>query len=204
MRRLLSTGIAVGFSACLVVAGIAAAGGVRTERVRFISKPASVVQGGTVRVVVGVSPSGVRCTAILGRGAAGLARSATARAGRATFAWKLAGGAQPGRWKITVLCGRAGSASTSLTVARRTQPPPPVAARVVVDKNGFNLDDGFSTRQVAYGVVLRNVSPDEDALRVSVTVSAVDANNQILKSDSTTIAVIPAAETYYLGATSSS
>ncbi len=83
-----------------------------------------------------------------------------------------------GKWKITVLCGSSGSATASLLVARRTQPPAPTPARITVEKSGFNFDDRFGTRQATYGIVLRNSSPDEDALDVQVTVNIVDASSR--------------------------
>ena len=47
--------------------------------------------------------------------------------------------------------------------------------------------------------MLRNTSGDRDAGRVRVTVNAVDASNAVIKTDSTTIEVIPAGTTYYHG-----
>ncbi len=50
-----------------------------------------------------------------------------------------------------------------------------------------------------YGVVLRNPSPDEDALRVTVLVNLLAANGSIVDSDSTVIEGIPAGAEYYHG-----
>lgn len=198
MRRLLLT---LSFFVILgaVSTGSATAALDRADTVRFISKPTKVAQGGVARVVVAVAPSGVRCTAILGRGTSGTAKIATARAGRASFTWSLARSAQTGRWKITVLCGRAGTASATFTVAPRTLPPAPVAARVVVEKSGFGYVDEFGFRELGYGVVLRNVSPDEDAFNVQITVNVVDAGNRILKTESAYLEAVPAATPYYFG-----
>jgi hypothetical protein len=198
MRRLLLTASLLVVLSAVPIGGAAAAVD-RTDTVRFVSKPTRVVQGGVVRAVVAVSPAGVRCTAILGRGTSGTAKIATARAGRATFTWSLARAAAPGRWKISVLCGRAGSASTTLTVAVRTRPAAPVPARVVVDKSGFGYVDEYGYRELGYGVVLRNASPDEDAFNVQITVNVVDAANKILKSESSYIEMVPASSPYYFG-----
>jgi hypothetical protein len=50
-----------------------------------------------------------------------------------------------------------------------------------------------------YGIVLQNVSPDEDALRVTVLVNIVDAGGRMLKSESDTYEAIPAGATYSAG-----
>ncbi|HXH35941.1 MAG TPA: hypothetical protein VNJ54_16295 [Plantibacter sp.] len=198
MRRLLLTASLLILLAVLGAGGAAAAID-RTGTVRFVSKPTKVVQGGVVRAVVAVSPAGVRCTAILGRGTSGTAKLATARAGRATFTWTLGRAAAPGRWKISALCGRAGTASTTFTVATRTFAPAPIPARVVVDKSGFGYVDEYGFRELGYGIVLRNASPDQDAFNVQITVNVVDGANRILKSESSYIAMVPASSPYYFG-----
>lgn len=198
MRLLLLTALLLTLLATIVSGGASAAVD-RMDSVRFVSKPTRVAQGGVVRAVVAVSPSGVRCTAVLGRGSSGTVKAVTARAGRATFTWSLARTAKVGLWTINVLCGRAGSASTSLRVVARTAAPVPVAARVVVDKSGFSFADEFGFREVGYGLVLRNVSPDEDAFNVQITVNLVDAGNRILKSESSYVEMVPAGSAYYFG-----
>jgi len=111
-----------------------------------------------------------------------------------TFRFTVPGNAATGGWKITVVCPGAGRASATVAIAAK--PIPIQAANIVVDKWGFGTDDGFGTRFIEDGVVLRNTSADQDAVRVEVTVSALDASGLILKSDATTINVIPAGVTY--------
>jgi hypothetical protein len=113
--------------------------------------------------------------------------------------WRLPKDATLGKWTITAVCGRAGAATTSFMVTPRAVAPQPVPARVVVDKSGFSYADTFSSRSMSLGVVLRNVSPDEDALRVQVTVNIVDGSGRILKTNASTISGIPAGSTYYQG-----
>lgn len=57
-------------------------------------------------------------------------------------------------------------------------PPSSVPAKVVLVKSGFSTALGDTTSVVGVGLVLQNTSPDEDALRVSVTVNAVDAQRR--------------------------
>ncbi len=147
--------------------------------------------------MVSVSPAAPRCSGTLRRGSTGSTKYVSVRRGRASFSWQLAATAAPGVWSVGVSCGRAGSASTTFTVL--TSKPAAVPAKLIVDKSGFGFADSFGSRTMSYGIVLRNSSPDQDAIRVTVTVSAVDANNRILKSDSSTIEAIPASTTYYFG-----
>src|SRR5262249_11845534 len=53
---------------------------------------------------------------------------------------------------------------------------------------------------VSYGVVLHNVSPDEDAMSVSLTLNFLDANGLIVQSKTVgSVGPIPAGSTYYWG-----
>src|SRR5581483_2696990 len=79
-------------------------------------------------------------------------------------------------------------------------PPQPIAAKVLADKAGVSSRySSIGSTFAGYGVVLRNVSPDEDALRVSVLANVLDAAGRILASDSQDIVGIPAGATYYVG-----
>jgi hypothetical protein len=87
-------------------------------------------------------------------------------------------------------------ASTNTETGSAPQPPQESnTAQVVVRGQGFSQEG----ESLSYGVVLRNVSPVEDALDVSVTTNFVDASGTILKTESETMNVIPASTTYYLG-----
>lgn len=75
-----------------------------------------------------------------------------------------------------------------------------VPAKVALLKSGFSVAANDTIGSfVGLGLVLRNVSPDEDALHVAVTVNILDASNSILKTESSTIEAIPAGSTYYFG-----
>ena len=52
---------------------------------------------------------------------------------------------------------------------------------------------------MSYGIVLRNSTPGQDAIGVTVTVNVVDASNAVLKTDVSRITGIPASGTYYFG-----
>ena len=68
-------------------------------------------------------------------------------------------------------------------------------AAVAVAGKGFSQDD----TSVSYGIVLKNKSATEDALDVTVNTNFVDASGTILESESDSVNVIPAGETFYLG-----
>jgi hypothetical protein len=53
--------------------------------------------------------------------------------------------------------------------------------------------------QASFGVILRNASPDQDALNVHVLVNFVSAGNVVVGSVSQGVAVVPAAGTYNFG-----
>jgi hypothetical protein len=50
-----------------------------------------------------------------------------------------------------------------------------------------------------YGIVLRNISPDEDAINVDVTVNILDASGLILETEVDNYIAVPAGTTYYAG-----
>ena len=192
--------VIVGFGAHAAAAPVAEQS---IAKVRVVQVAGRVQQGGIARVVLAVSPRGVRCllTVRAPTGRVAIRSSRTAAAGRASFVWTVGAAAIPGRWRVAVACGRAGRASTSFLVVRRAQPPPPPppSATVVVEKSGFSFEDTTTTRSVGYGVVLANTSTDQDAGNLTVNVNVLDASARVLTGESNTILVIPAASRYYLG-----
>src|SRR5206468_9390774 len=55
------------------------------------------------------------------------------------------------------------------------------------------------TTYAGWGVVLRNVSPDEDALDVDVTLNFLNAAGQTVRFSTEDYEAIPAGSTYYVG-----
>ena len=74
-------------------------------------------------------------------------------------------------------------------------PAEPSQAEIVIRKAGF----GQSDQNVGWGLILRNGSETDDAIGVTVTVSAVSRDGNILETDSLRTNVIPAGEIYYAG-----
>ena len=69
-------------------------------------------------------------------------------------------------------------------------------AEVVIEKAGFAYEGEYD--EVGYGLVLKNTSA-LDAVGVQVSVNFMNKGGTILTTEDSTINVIPAGETYYLG-----
>ncbi len=91
------------------------------------------------------------------------------------------------------------AASAQVSIEPAYDPASPASALVTVSKHGFSEALSSATRELDYGVVLRNMSPDRDVKGVHVTVSAIDAQNVVIRSESTTLVAIAADSTYYYG-----
>jgi len=170
----------------------------RSASVRIVSAPSAVVQGGKATVAASVAPPSARCLASVRPFSGGTRRTLGSRRpqrGRATWSWIVSADATPGRWRLSVSCGRAGSASRLFTVERRTTP-----ARVEVVRSGFTqsaASDEF--RGLTYGLVLVNRSPDEAALDVRLLINLVDTANRVIQTDSYSIDYISTGGTFNFG-----
>jgi len=107
MRRVALTLVVV---LALVVTAAGSAG------VRLVSKTSSVGAGATASLTVSVTPAractiSVYYTTVVSR-AKGLSRKSP-KAGRVTWTWKVGNSTKPGRHRIVVSCGSAGTLKTS-------------------------------------------------------------------------------------------
>ena len=191
-------------AAAAVLVALAVAGGaearrdgpLRAERIGFVSVPRTAVQGRDARVVVR-TPRGTyvcrlsvryadRTTEYLG--------AAVSVFGRAAFTWHVNEVASPGRASLIASCAGAGSASRSVTVVGTLVPP-----RIVVAQQGFSIRPKRTGTNVSFGVMLRNTSPNADALQVYVIVNFVMADGHLLGTKTDTIEAIPAGRTHAHG-----
>jgi hypothetical protein len=171
-----------------------------TNAVRVRVMPATVGVGKSIVIASSVTPGTPTCRATL-KSPSDSARtlaSKKARGGQVSWTWLVPKGASPGRWTVTVACAGAGTASARFTVLRAS-PPPVIPAKLEVEKSGFGVEAFSDATFIGYGAVIRNLSPDEDALDVTVLVNAIGSSGQILKSEADFYKVIPAAATYYAG-----
>jgi hypothetical protein len=173
----------------------------QSETVRIRVAPKSVTAGDKLFVTAAVRPVSATCTATLSRASSVLKlRARRTVIGVVNWAAKIPTTAKAGTWTARVACGKAGSTSARFTVKARTPPPPPtIPAKVVVVKSGVSSSTSFGFTEIGYGIVLQNVSPDEDALRVEVTINFLDNAGLIIRSTSDTYEAIPAGVTYYAG-----
>jgi hypothetical protein len=177
---------------CLALLGVAQA---RAEATAFTSLPATALQSKQIAVNVRTSAHAIcaltvrysdKSTQTLGH--------AMAVGGRAHWVWQVPEVAQPGRATVTAACGRAGSVSRAVTVVGSLIPP-----RIDVQKQGFSVRPRSSGSNASYGVLLKNVSPNADAVDVYVLVNFVMADGHLIGTSSNTIAVIGAGNVYAYG-----
>jgi hypothetical protein len=191
-RNLLLTAVAA-----LTLTASAAASLDAGASVRFGFAPQRAFQGQPASFTVVVRPTGTRCAASVRYADRSVQRlpGARARAGKATWRWKVPAQVKQGDATISVSCGRAGKATRNFKVAG----PPSAPARVIVRKNGFSQRVVGPSRRVSYGIELHNPSPENDALDVTVLVNFVDATNRVVNTTDVRVDVIGAGTVYYLG-----
>lgn len=175
--------------------GLTGTAAARTSAVSFSRAPATAPQGAAVRVAVRVRPVSSFC-ALSVRYSDGAAKSigrSFSRNGVVSWQWKVDEVAKPGRAVLTASCGRAGRASRAVTVVGSLVPP-----KIVVTNQGFSVRPKRGST-VSYGVMLRNTSPNADALNVYVIVNFVMANGALIGTKAETIDAVPAGTNYAYG-----
>lgn len=181
-----------------VLALAASAATASASRVAFVQTPERVVQGNPVTASV-AAPNGAPCTLSV-RYAGGSRQKGLqpthAAGGRASWSWEVGLHTKAGPARLVASCGRAGRATRTLIVVGQLVPP-----RISVVKDGFSVrpHDYGPGADVSYGVILRNRSPNADAINVNVLVNFVLPNSKLLGSQSTNIPLLRAASTYALG-----
>jgi hypothetical protein len=185
--------VAAGTVAALVLAIPAWAGG--GPGLRFTHVPGRVVAGSTATVAV-TAPGIGRCTLAVrysdGTAQQGLG-SAPLLAGKATWSWKVADTTAAGKAAAMVACGKARASRTMLIVGSLVPP------KIVVVKDGFSTRAKATGTKLSYGIVLKNTSPNADALNVYVLVNFVLANNNALGTVTQSVGAIGAGSTFDLG-----
>jgi hypothetical protein len=181
----------------LCLAATAGAATDLTSSVRFGFIPQKAFQGQPASLTVVVRPTGVRCSAAIRYADATQHRlpAVVARAGKASWRWTIPAKARIGGASATVACGNAGRVSRSFAVVG----PPSAPAQVLVRKSGFSQRVRFNSREVSYGVVLANPSPENDALGVSVLINFVDSTDRVVATTTGRVSAVGAGAEYYLG-----
>ena len=184
--------------AFLTLAGSVGAAAARKPTVGFRSAPQNALPGDTVRVTVGVRPSGRVCSLTVtykgGSKQPGM-RAVVARSGRAAWEFVVPDDTPAGPAKLRAACRGGGAATRSLAIVGAIVP-----ARISVEQTGFSLRPGRTSGATAsYGVILRNESPNQDALNLTVLVNFVDDSNVLWGSKTTRVFGIAAGSQYALG-----
>ncbi len=110
--------------------------------------------------------------------------------GRVTWKWTLPQLTAPGTALLSARCG--GAAGTrKITVVGSLIPP-----KILVTKSGWSVRPRPLGATVSYGLLLKNTSPNVNAMKVNVQVNFVLADNKLVGTAAQQIASIGAGETF--------
>jgi hypothetical protein len=187
--RLLSRGSAFVIVGVLMLVSAASAAG---PAVSFAGAKRAY-QGKPYVVTLGVKKGAPSCTLTVkymdGALQSGLA-GAPVSGGKATFRWTVPQLAAPGPARLTARCGSA-TAKWGITVVGTLIPP-----KIVVLKSGYSVRQRQLGSTISYGVVLKNTSPNANALKVSMQVNFVMADSHLVGTATQSIPVINAGSTF--------
>jgi hypothetical protein len=194
MNRRVSIAVAVAaIAAAAVTAGTAPAA---TGAVRFVAAPAVAIQGKTIRVAISFRRPFARCSLNVkfsDRTTQGVG-NIFATNGHAEWHWQVPTVAAPGRATMTATCTGGGIAHRSITVVGDLTPP-----KIAVLKQGFSIRPRQTGTNVSFGLMLKNTSPNADALNVYVLVNLLLADGHVLGTSASTIDAIGANGTFAYG-----
>jgi hypothetical protein len=180
-----------------VLVGFVSAAGARTSKVSFTRAPATALQGKLVKIVVSTKPAATtRCKLAVMHADGVVEQLGTSIAQRSTasWTWRVPEVAQPGRARLSVSCARAGSVTKLITIVGTLIPP-----KIVVADQGFSVRTKSIGSEASFGLMLKNTSPNADAVSVYVLVNFVMADGQAIGTTAETIDAIPAGTTYAYG-----
>jgi hypothetical protein len=164
---------------------------------QFSHLPGRAIAGQAVSVTVARARAGALCSLAVSyakQAGPGL-QSKTAVDGLASWSFTIPDSVQANVAKLSAACAGSKKISGRLLVVGSLIPP-----RLSIDKDGFSVRvSSLGNSDASYGVVVRNHSPNADALNVNVLVNFVLSNDHLLGSTSTTIPVIAAGTSYALG-----
>jgi hypothetical protein len=184
------------FSLALVAVGSVAAGaGARATGVHFTLAPQRALQGKPVVVGVTANPATASCslTVRYSDGASQTGITATRQGKQIVWKWTVPDLTAPGPAFLTASCGKAGRASHRLMIVGTLIPP-----KIDVVKSGFSIRQKNIGSIVSYGVVLKNQSPNANALKVSVQVNFVMADNHLIGTATQVVPLVNAGSVYNL------
>jgi hypothetical protein len=110
--------------------------------------------------------------------------------GRVTWKWTLQQLTAPGAALLKVRCGSA-TGTKKITVVGSLVPP-----KIVVTKSGWSVRPRSMGSTVSYGVLLKNTSPNVNALKVNIQVNFVLSDSKLVGTATSQVMSIGAGETY--------
>jgi hypothetical protein len=110
--------------------------------------------------------------------------------GRVTWKWTLPQLTAPGAALLSARCGGA-TGTRKITVVGSLIPP-----KILVTKSGWSVRPRPLGATVSYGLLLKNTSPNVNAMKVNVQVNFVLADNKLVGTATQQVASIGAGETY--------
>jgi hypothetical protein len=198
-RRVARKSIVMATAAAALLVGLstfsATAADARTAKVAFTRAPATALQGKLVKIAVATKPAkATRCTLVIRYKDGAVERLfAFTQLGIARWDWRVPEVAQPGRASLAASCTGAGSITKLVTVVGTLIPP-----KIVVVDQGFSIRTRSSS-EVSFGLMLRNTSPNADALNVYVLVNFVMADGQAIGTKTEIIDAIAGGSTFAYG-----
>jgi hypothetical protein len=188
--------VAAGAVMLVGLAAFAAVADARTSKVLFTRAPATALQGKLTKVAVATKPAvATRCTLVIRYKDGAVERMTSfSRNGVANWDWRVPEVAQPGRATLTVSCPGAGSVMRLVTVVGTLIPP-----KIVVADQGFSVRARSTGSEATFGLMLRNTSPNADALDVYVLINFVMADGQAIGTKTEVIDAIPGGTTFAYG-----
>jgi hypothetical protein len=164
---------------------------------RFTAIPKRVVAGSQVKVAIALAPKNpVRCALAVryadGKRQAGL--PVLPAFTTASWTWQVPDTTAAGIARVTVSCGRLGRATRTMLIVGSLIPP-----KIEVVSSGFSIRTRPIGTNVSWGLVLKNTSPNADALKVYLLLNFVLADNRALGTQTTDIDTIGAGSLFYVG-----
>ena len=166
---------------------------------QFSKLPTRAIAGQAVTVRIARAPAGAQCSLDV-KYAKDPTKPAltpkTAVDGLAAWTWTIPDTVQANFATLRAACEGSRAISSKLLIVGGLIPP-----KMTVLKDGYSIRPASygSGTDVSYGILIKNASPNADAMNVNVLVNFVLADDHLLGSASASVPLIPAGSTYALG-----
>jgi hypothetical protein len=183
--------------AVCVLSATATAGVTRDHQALQVgAAPTRAAQGQTMHFWIRTRATGVTCTLLVRYSDGSLQKGlspARARNGRAEWTFRVPDTAATGMAKAIASCGKGGRIIRTFLVV-----PGPKKPKLAVVNSGYSQrpnPHGIGSI-VSFGIILKNPSEDQDAVKVQVLVNLVDAADVVIGSVSRPVSAVAAGSTF--------